>query len=117
MEFWQGLGFSFNPQFTDEKAAALVLGDNIFAMLLLPDFFKTFTKKELVNALHSTEAINAISVESRDLVNQIVENAVRLGGEEYRPAEDHGWMYGRVFSDLDGHQWEVLHIDESKLGQ
>jgi uncharacterized protein len=110
-KFWTALGFSFNPQFTDENAASLVLGENIFAMLILPSFFTRFTKKELADATKTTEAINSLGVESREEVDRIVEKALSSGGIQTRDAEDYGWMYGRSFEDLDGHQWEVTYID------
>ena len=115
MTFWKALGFSFNPQFTDENAACLVLGENIFAMLLLPTFFKQFTKKEITNAFTTIEAINCISLESRAKVDEMFENALAAGGKETRPAEDYGWMYSHSFEDVDGHQWEVMYADLSKM--
>lgn len=113
--FWIKLGFTFNPQFTDNKAAALVLGENIFAMLILPSFFTRFTKKELVDATKATEAINALGVDSQAEVDRIMTAALEAGSSETRPTEDYGWMYGRSFEDLDGHQWEVAHIDSANI--
>jgi uncharacterized protein len=114
-EFFGKLGFSFNPQFTDDKAACLVIGDNIFAMLLTEPFFKTFTKKDIADASKSTEAIIALDAQSRQQVDEIVKKAVEVGGSIYRDAEDHGWMYGKSFADLDGHQWEILFMDEAAI--
>jgi predicted lactoylglutathione lyase len=114
MEFWKKLGFSFNPDFTDKTAAALVLGKNIFAMLLTEETLKRFTKKEIVDAKKETESITALSVESREKVDELVQKAVEAGGRIYRDTEDHGWMYGRSFEDLDGHQWELFYMDISK---
>src|SRR4051812_30822345 len=93
-EFWSKLGFSFNPQFTDQNAAALVLGENIFAMLILPDFFTRFTKKEIANPRTTTEAINSMSLASREEVDAMMDKVLAAGGTETRPAEDYGWMYG-----------------------
>jgi uncharacterized protein len=115
-DFWTKLGFTFNEQFTDEKAASLVLGENIFAMLLRPEFFQTFTSRELIDATKSVEVLNAISVESREQVDEIVAKALAAGGTEPRPGDDHGWMYSRAFADLDGHVWELVHMDMAKLG-
>jgi len=115
MTFWKALGFSFNPQFTDENAACLVLGENIFVMLLIPTFFTRFTKKEITNAFTAIEAINCISIESRAKVNEMFEKALAAGGKEVRPADDYGWMYSRSFEDIDGHQWEVMYADLTKL--
>lgn len=114
VEFFSGLGFSFNPQFTDENATCMVIGDNIFAMLLVEKFFKTFTKKYIADARRSTEVITALSVESRKDVDSMIEKAMKAGGREPRPLQDYGWMYGRAFEDIDGHIWEVFYMDESK---
>ena len=116
-EFFARLGFSFNEQFTDDKAACLVIGENIFAMLLREEFFKTFTKKEIADAKKTTEALIAIDAESRQQVDDMIKKAAEAGGSIYRDAEDHGWMYGHGFADLDGHQWEVLYMDEAALPQ
>src|SRR5215470_8552110 len=92
-EFFGKLGFSFNPQFTDDKAACVVISDNIFAMLLTEPFFKTFTKKDIADASRSTEAIIALDAQSRQQVDEMARNAVAAGGTIYRDAEDQGWMY------------------------
>jgi uncharacterized protein len=113
--FWDELGFSFNPQFTDEKGAALVLGENIFVMCLTEEFFKTFIKKELADSQKVREVINAIGVETKDQVNQIVDKAVEAGGVENEEPKDYGWMYYRSFEDLDGHHWEVTFIDQDAI--
>lgn len=113
--FWTKLGFSFDAQFTNQDAAALVLGENIYAMLILPTSFTRFTKKELVDASKATEAINCLGLDSRAEVDQIMTAALDNGGKETRPTEDYGWMYGRSFEDLDGHQWEVCYIDAANI--
>ena len=116
IEFFKKLGFDFNPQFTDENATCMIIGENIYAMLLLEKFFKGFIPgKEIVDSFKSTEVLVALSAESREEVDQMTGNAVSAGGSEYREAEDHGWMYGRAFQDLDGHIWEILYMDESKM--
>ena len=89
-EFFGKLGFSFNPQFTDDKAACLVIGDNIFAMLLTEPFFKTFTKKDIVDASKGTEAIITLDAQNRQQVDEMVKKAVEAGGSLYRDVEDHG---------------------------
>jgi predicted lactoylglutathione lyase len=114
-EFFSKIGFSFNPQFTNDKAACMVIGENIYAMLLVEEMFKTFTKKEISDAQKTTEVLLAVDADSRDKVNEMVRKAVEAGGSTYRNAEDHGWMYEHSFADLDGHQWEVLYMDESKM--
>lgn len=115
VEFFTKLGFTFNPQFTDENATSMIIGENIFAMLLTEKFFSTFTKKPLADAKSSTEVINAFSMGSRQEVDDIVAKAVAAGGRQYKEVEDHGWMYGNNFEDLDGHQWEFFYMDESAM--
>ncbi|MCB9047316.1 MAG: VOC family protein [Chitinophagales bacterium] len=111
MKFYSALGFSFNEQFTDEKAACMVVSDNIFVMLLREEFFKTFTKKEIADATKNTEAILAISAESREEVDIVLNKALAAGGTSPMPSQDHGWMYGRGFTDPDGHMWEIIYMD------
>lgn len=115
IKFFTKLGFKFNPQFTDKNATCMIIGENIYAMLLVERFFKTFTKKQIVNAMKSTEIINALAVENRKKVDDMINRAIKAGGKEPRKAQDHGWMYGRSFEDLDGHLWEVFYMDESKM--
>ncbi len=115
MNFFSQLGFSFNMQFTDDKAACLVIGENIYAMLLHEEFFKTFTKKELADATKVTEVLIAIDVESREAVDSMIQKAVNAGGTIYSNPSDHGWMYQHSFADLDGHQWEVFYSDINAL--
>jgi hypothetical protein len=115
MAFFEKLGFTFNMQFTDDNAACMIIGENIYAMLLLEKFFKTFTNKEIADAKKTTEVLIAIDAESRQAVNEMIKKAVEAGGSTYRNPQDNGWMYGHSFADLDGHQWEVLYIDESQM--
>ena len=115
MAFFTGLGFTFNPQFTDEKAACMVISDSIFAMLLTEPFFQTFTAKKISDAKTATEVLIALDAASRDEVKNTVAKAVRLGGSLYAEPQDHGWMYQHSFADPDGHQWEILYMDESQL--
>ena len=115
--FFTRLGFTFNPQFTDDKATCMIISENIFAMLLVEPFFKTFTRKEISNAHKSTEVLIALDAASRDEVKEMVAKAVEAGGSVYMDAQDHGWMYQHSFTDLDGHQWEILYMDESAIPQ
>ncbi len=108
--FFKALGYSFNPDFTNDKGAALVLGDNLFAMLLVHDFFKTFTGKPLADAKKSAEVIVCVSCDSREQVDSLVAKAVAAGGTTPRQPVDHGFMYGHGFEDLDGHIWELVHM-------
>ncbi|HSN96248.1 MAG TPA: VOC family protein [Nitrososphaeraceae archaeon] len=113
--FFTKLGFSFNPQFTDQNATCMIIGEDIFIMLLVEKFFKSFTKKDVCDTSKNTEAIVALSVESREKVDQMMEKAVEAGGSEPREKQDHGWMYGRSFEDPDGHLWEVFFMEESAI--
>lgn len=116
IDFFTHLGFSFNQQFTDDKAACLVINEgSIYAMLLTEPMFKTFTKKEIADASKTTEVLIAIDTESREQVDELVKKAVEAGGSIYTEPADHGWMYQHSFADPDGHQWEILYMDESKL--
>jgi uncharacterized protein len=113
--FFKGLGYNFNPQFTDEKAACMVISDNIYAMLLTENYFSTFTKKQVSDAKQSTEVLIALDAASKDEVKQIVSRAEKLGATIYSEPADHGWMYQHSFADLDGHQWEFAYLDETQL--
>lgn len=115
IEFFNKLGFSFNPKFTDENAGCLILGENIYAMLLVEKFFKSFTKKEICDATKLTEVLIAIDSESRQKVDEMIKKAVGAGGSTYSDPQDHGWMYQHSFADLDGHQWEIVYMDESAM--
>lgn len=113
--FFTELGFKFNPQFTDENTTCMVISDDAYVMLLVEDYFKTFTKKSIADATTHTEAIVALSAESREDVDNLVDKALAVGGRPANEPEDQGFMYGRSFQDLDGHQWEVLYMDPSAM--
>jgi predicted lactoylglutathione lyase len=115
IQFFTHLGFTFNPQFTDDKATCMIISDNIFVMLLVEERFREFTKKEICDAHRSTEVLLALDAESREKVDEMVRKAVEAGGSIYAEPMDHGWMYGHSFADLDGHQWEVGYMDEKAL--
>jgi predicted lactoylglutathione lyase len=110
-EFFERLGFEFNPRFTDDKAACLVIGDQAYAMLLAEPFFRTFTRKDVCDTSRETEALLAISCESRAEVDALVERAFAAGGTQAMEKQDHGFMYERSFYDPDGHHWEVVWMD------
>ena len=112
MDFFSKLGFTFNPVFTDENAACLVISDDIYAMLLVEKFFQDFIPgREICDTRKSTEALVALTAESRGQVDELVKKAVAAGGSEYRQAQDYGWMYGRAFQDINGHIWEIFHAN------
>jgi predicted lactoylglutathione lyase len=109
-QFFSGLGFGFEPKFTDEKAACMVVADNIFVMLLKEDFFSTFTKKTIVDAKKNTEVLLCLSCDSKEEVDTYVARAEKHGGRAAREAKDHGFMYEHAFEDPDGHLWELVHM-------
>jgi predicted lactoylglutathione lyase len=111
MEFFTALGFKFNMQFTDDTATCMVVSDTIFVMLLTEDKFKTFTPKAICDATKSSEVLICLSMDSRDKVNEMVRNAVAAGGSTYSDPQDHGFMYGHGFQDLDGHIWELIYME------
>jgi predicted lactoylglutathione lyase len=109
--FFSALGFDYNPKFTDDNAACMVVNDDGYAMLLAEPFFKTFTKREVCDTSRQTEALIALSCDSRHEVDELMMKAINAGGRDAMPAQDHGFMYARSFYDLDGHHWEVLWMD------
>jgi uncharacterized protein len=113
--FFKELGFEFNPQFSDETASCMIISDNIFAMIMIEERFKGFTKKEIVDTTISAEAIFCLSAESRDQVDEVVNKALSSGGKPYSDPQDHGFTYVWGFQDLDGHIWEVAYMDESAI--
>lgn len=115
VEFFTQLGFSFDPQFTDEHATCMIVSDEAFVMLLAEDRFKDFTKKEIVDSTTHTEAILALSADSKEAVDELVNKALAAGGQPANDPMDHGFMYGWSFQDLDGHLWEVLWMDPSAV--
>lgn len=108
--FFEALGFSFNPTFTNDSGACMVIGENIFAMLLAEEFFRTFTGKPLADATQTTEVLTCLSCSSRDEVDALVAKARAAGGKVPREPQDHGFMYAHGFEDLDGHIWELVFM-------
>lgn len=117
IEFFTKLGYTFNPQFTDETATCMIISDDIFAMLLTHDKFKSFTPKEICDATKSTEVLVCLSCESREQVDELVGKAVAAGGTTYNKPQDHGFMYGHGYQDLDGHIWELMWMDPGAVNQ
>jgi uncharacterized protein len=115
MDFFSKLGYTFNKQFTDDTAACMVIAEDIYAMLLTEEKFKSFTPKQISDASKATEVMTALSAESREKVNEMVDKALKAGATETRPAEDYGFMFGRSFNDLDGHIWEYIWMDENNV--
>lgn len=117
VEFFTELGFTFNPQFTDETATCMIVEDNIFVMLLTEEKFKAFTPKEICDATKSTEVLVCLSCESREKVDEMVRKAVTAGGTTYNEPQDYGFMYSHGFQDLDSHIWEVMFMEPDAIKQ
>lgn len=112
------LGFTINPQFTDEKAACVVISEHIYVMILREAFFKTFIPgKEISEAAKNAEVLVALSADSKEKVNEIADKALAAGATKLREPEDHGFMYSRSFNDPDGHIWEILWMDPGAVNQ
>jgi hypothetical protein len=113
--FFEALGFACDPRFTDATAACVILGPSHYAMLITHARFKDFTPYGRVDAHRNTEVLVALQFASRALVDTIAEQAIVAGGRQFRPPEDHGWMYGRAFQDPDGHIWEPFFMDTEAM--
>ena len=111
IEFFTKLGFTFNPQFTDETATCMVVSEDIYVMLLTHEKFKVFTPKEICDATRFTEVLVSLTCDSRAEVDRLVSLAVAAGGSTYNEPQDHGFMYSHGFQDLDGHIWEVFIME------
>ena len=110
--FFTALGYTFNPQFTDENATCMIVSEeHIYVMLLVDTYFQTFTSKTIVDAKTSTEVLLCLSCESRAQVDELVAKAVTAGGTTPTPAKDHGFMYQHAYQDLDGHVWELVYME------
>ena len=110
IRFFTAIGYTFNPTFTDENATCMILGENLFAMLLVAPYFETFTGLAPVDAHRQVEVILAVPLESREEVDAHLRKVLDAGGTESRPAQDHGFMYLRAYQDPDGHRWEAFHM-------
>ncbi len=115
MDFFSSLNFTFNPQFTDDTAACMVISEDIYAMLLTHAKFKEFTPNPICDATKSTEALICLSCESRAAVDDTVSKAVAGGGKTYNQPQDHGFMYAHGFQDPDGHIWELIYMEPSAI--
>jgi uncharacterized protein len=117
MAFFKSLGFTFNPQFTDETAACMVMSDDSYAMLLTHEKFKSFAKKPMADAHKQTGMMLAVALDSKGDVDRIMTAGLKAGGQEPAPAQDHGFMYQRTLEDLDGHVWEPFWMDPNFVQQ
>lgn len=114
--FFTELGFTFDARFTDDSSTCMLVGENIFVMLLTRERFAAFTRKSVADATTVTEVLVALSLASRAAVDDLVRRALDAGGSVYADPQDHGWMYQHSFADPDGHQWELMYADISKFG-
>jgi predicted lactoylglutathione lyase len=115
--FFTELGFEFDSRFTDETATCMLIGEDAYAMLLVRERFQDFTKKEIADPAAQTEAILALSADSREDVDALVDTALASGGSPANDPMELGFMYGRSFQDPDGHQWEVFWMDPVAVEQ
>ncbi|MGW5368734.1 VOC family protein [Streptomyces sp. NPDC004009] len=113
--FFTELGYSINPQFSTDDCACVVISDTIVAMLLGKRRYADFTKKEIADSTTTSEVLLCLSAESREKVDELVDRAIAAGGSSSGETQDHGFMYGRAFDDLDGHTWEVMWMDPAAV--
>ncbi|MFC9000526.1 VOC family protein [Streptomyces rochei] len=114
-KFFAGLGYEINAQFSDETTASIPLSDTIVVMVHTPEKYRQFTKKDIVDSTKSSEVLIALSAESREKVDEMVDKAVAAGGSVSGETQDHGFMYGRAFDDVDGHTFEVVWMDPAAV--
>jgi len=110
VEFFTKLGYTFNPQFTDDNATCMILGDNLFAMLLTEKFFGSFTDKAICDTSKANESLTCVACSSKAQVDELVAKARANGAKVPRQAQDHGFMYAHGYEDLDGHTWELVYM-------
>jgi predicted lactoylglutathione lyase len=108
--FFTALGFAFDPDFSDDKAACMVVDRNIYVMLLVEARFREFVNGDLVDATSATEVMTGLSADSRAQVDELLAKAFAAGGKPWKPVVEDGSMYGGSFQDLDGHVWELMHV-------
>lgn len=114
--FFSALGFTFNPQFTDDTAASMVINDSIYFMLLTENKFQSFIKDRAISDTNLvTEALYSLSVDSRAAVDQFLDKVMMAGGTVFREPEEYGFMYARSFTDIDGHIWEIFWMDPNHV--
>jgi predicted lactoylglutathione lyase len=116
--FYEAIGAVNNPQFSDGTSACMVLSDTIFVMLLTHAKWAQFTRKPIADAHQASEVMLALSADDRKAVDAVVGAAGATGGKaDINPPQDHGFMYGRSFEDVDGHIWEIVFMDMSQMPQ
>ncbi|QMW00742.1 VOC family protein [Spirosoma foliorum] len=117
VEFFTKLGYSFNAQFTNQDGTCMIISEDIYVMLLVEKFFKSFIKKEIADTSKTTEAIICLSADNREAVDEVVKKAVAAGATTPTEAQDQGFMYSHGFQDLDGHLWEFVYMDPAAVNQ
>jgi len=110
--FFTTLGFSFNPEYSDDKALCMIVEENIFVMLLQEERFRDFINGDIADAATSKEVLNCLSASSREEIDDMIAKALASGGKSWKPVQDHGFMYGGSFQDPDGHVWELVHMTQ-----
>jgi predicted lactoylglutathione lyase len=115
MDFYTAIGFSNNPQFSDDTAKCMVWSENIFVMLLNHEKFSTFTTKQIADTKSNIAGLFSLSLESIDEVNNLMTKGLKAGGIEPNEMRDYGFMQQRTLEDFDGHTWELFFIDVSKF--
>jgi uncharacterized protein len=110
-EFFTKLGFDFNPQFSDDNTACMIVDENIYVMLLVEQRFRDFINGEISDATRATEVLTCLSADSKEQVDETIAKAVEAGGKPWKPTMEQGPMYGGSFQDLDGHVWELIYMD------
>ena len=115
MAFYTALGFNNNPQFSDDSSKCMVWSDQIFLMIMNHEKFNTFATKPIADTKNNIAALFALSVESLDKVNSIIDKGLTAGGTEPVPFQDYGFMQKRNIEDFDGHTWEVFYMDMTKF--
>ncbi|WP_406121573.1 VOC family protein [Streptomyces sp. NBC_00989] len=114
-KFFTELGFSINPQFSNDETTCVVISETIITMLLEKKRYSDFTKKEIADSAKTSEVLLCLSAESREKVDELINKAVAAGGTANDDVQDQGFMYGRSFEDLDNHSWEVVWMDPAAV--
>lgn len=108
--FFTTLGFTFNPEYSDDRTLCMIVEENIFVMLLQEECFRDFINGDIADAKRSTEVLTCLSAGSREEIDRMIEAALASGGSHWKPIQDHGFMYAGSFQDPDGHVWELVHM-------
>ena len=108
--FFTALGFSFNPEYSDDRTLCMIVEENIFVMLLQEELFRDFINGDIADATRSTEVLTCLTAGSREEIDRMIATALASGGSDWKPVQDHGFMYAGSFQDPDGHVWELVHM-------